>query len=301
MYIFEPISLDKQERYLELLTACGITASDYSFINLWGWAEEYGLEWAWGKDVVWIKQTRPENMYWSPVGRLKTIQWKKEIGLLGESNPSFTRVPQEVVLAWEPHFTGQMEMQEAREHWDYLYAVEDLVGLSGNKYHKKKNLLNQFIKKHEYQYLDLHPLLIGRTKEMQERWCVWRDCESSETLSAENRVIDRVLSEWDRLQNIMGGALIVNSELVAFCIAEAFTLSTLSIHFEKGFTEYSGIYQAMNQMFLAAHRDFTFVNREQDLDEEGLRKAKLSYHPISFVRKYHVVVKYPQRQKQHPL
>lgn len=290
MHIFEPISLHNQDRYLELLRVSGITASDYSFINLWGWAEEHGLEWAWGEDVLWLRQTRPEKVYWSPIGILKEIRWEKEIGMLGESSLSFTRVPREVLLAWETHFTGRLEVGEAREHWDYLYTAEDLVELSGNKYHKKKNLLNQFIKKYEFQYKELNSCLIGKTKEMQERWCVWRDCESSETLSAENRVIDRVLREWESLRNIMGGGLIVNDELVAFCVAEAFTPGTLILHFEKGFTEYSGIYQAMNQMFLAAHRDFTLVNREQDLGEQGLRKAKLSYHPLDFVCKYHVTM-----------
>ncbi len=293
MHIFEPISLHRQDEYLHLLTESGITASDYSFINLWGWAEEYGLQWAWGENVVWIKQTRPEKAYWGPVGPLKAIRWEEEIGLLSESAPSFIRVPQEVVFAWAPTFNGRIEALEARGHWDYLYAAGDLVMLSGNKYHKKKNLLNQFTKKYAYRYQELNHFLIGKTKQMQERWCVWRDCESSETLSAENRVIDRVLGEWERLHNIMGGALIVNNDLVAFCIAEAFTPSTLIIHFEKGFTEYSGIYQAMNQMFLAEHREFPFVNREQDLCEEGLRKAKLSYHPVDFVRKYQVAIKNP--------
>jgi hypothetical protein len=62
----------------------------------------------------------------------------------------------------------------------------------------------------------------------------------------------------------------------------------LLIHFEKGLPEYSGIYQAINQMFLEHNRTYSLVNREQDLGDEGLRQAKLSYNPTGFVRKYRV-------------
>lgn len=290
MLQFEPISLERQEHYLGLHSVSKIAASEYSFINLWAWAQEFGLEWAWENSIVWIRQTRPYTVFWAPVGSVEDTLWKEEMGKLGVRNPSFIRVPQELVTVWENHFAGQIDILEARGQWDYLYAVKELVELSGNRYHKKKNLLNQFRKRNDYEYIDINPQIIKQTREMQERWCVWRDCQSSETLSAENRAIDRVLGSWEELRNNIGGALMVNGKIVAFCIAEKFTSDTLIIHFEKGFTEFAGIYQAINQMFLAAHKDFAFVNREQDLDEEGLRKAKLSYHPIRFVRKYLVTI-----------
>ena len=64
---------------------------------------------------------------------------------------------------------------------------------------------------------------------------------------------------------------------------------TIVIHFEKGDTRFKGIYQAINKHFLAAQENrFTFVNREQDLGDEGLRKAKLSYNPVTFMQKYDV-------------
>ena len=83
----------------------------------------------------------------------------------------------------------------------------------------------------------------------------------------------------------------VDGFMVAYTVAEALTPDMLLIHFEKGDTEYKGIYQAINQKFLAdAAAAYTFVNREQDLNDEGLRKAKLSYHPEDFLRKFRVTV-----------
>ena len=81
----------------------------------------------------------------------------------------------------------------------------------------------------------------------------------------------------------------VDGSMVAYTVAEALTSDMLLIHFEKGDTQYKGIYQAINQMFLAdAAAPYTFVNREQDLNDEGLRKAKQSYHPEDYLRKFRV-------------
>jgi len=126
---------------------------------------------------------------------------------------------------------------------------------------------------------------------MQTDWCTWRDCESHETLASENRVISRVLKNYQKFDHITGGALRVEDTLVAYTVAEAMPDDTLLIHFEKGDPDYKGSYQAINQIFLQndakGHR---MVNREQDLGNEGLRKAKLSYHPVDYVRKSEVVL-----------
>ena len=74
---FEPINLHKQYEYLEHFDRCSQKASDCSVVNLWGWAEEYGLYWAWSDKLVWIKQTVPEELYWAPVGLWDSIDWKK--------------------------------------------------------------------------------------------------------------------------------------------------------------------------------------------------------------------------------
>jgi hypothetical protein len=126
---------------------------------------------------------------------------------------------------------------------------------------------------------------------MQEDWCTWRDCESSDMLSAENRAILRIFDRWDRFDRVMGGALFVENIIVAYTLAEPLTADTLVIHFEKGCPAYKGVYQAINQLFLSRSAGgFRFVNREQDLDNDGLRKAKLSYNPVEFLKKSKVTI-----------
>jgi hypothetical protein len=288
---FGPISLDRQKEYMALLADCPQVASDYSFFNLWAWAEDYGLRWAWEEDLVWIKQTQPEAFYWAPIGPWDRIDWQNRIERLAGSHTVFIRAPQKLVDIWSEVTVDKAGVTEERGHWDYLYSISDLIELKGKRYHKKKNLLNQFVTKYEYTYRPLEAGLIDQALGMQEAWCTWRDCESSEVLSAENKAIERILNAWQRFDGVQGGAIMTNGAMVAYTVAEKLTPDSIVIHFEKGDTQYKGVYQAINQMFLAnSASGFSLVNREQDLNDEGLRKAKLSYHPVEFIKKYRVTL-----------
>ncbi len=287
--LFEPIRLERQDEYLERLSRCPQVASDYSFINLWAWCEEYGLQWAWDQDFVWIRQRSPAPALWAPVGDWEAVDWRKRQNPLA-AETVVIRVPERLSSLWQTAFGERIAVHTERGQWDYLYDFRDLVDLPGNRYHAKKNLLQQFLRSYAFQYTDFGPRTIEHAMAMQEDWCSWRDCESSELLAAENRAILRVLQQWEKLRRICGGALFVEGLIVAYTIAEPLTPETILIHFEKGCPAYKGAYQAIHQMFLAhAANGFRWVNREQDLDSEGLRKAKLSYHPADFVKKFRVV------------
>jgi len=292
---FRPISLDLQDQYLERLTQCPQIASDYSFVNLWGWAAEHGLYWAWSDQLIWIKQTRPHTRYWAPVGSWNNVYWNHAMAFLAEPEPvRFTRIPETLVQQWKPLLQDQALIIEARGHWDYLYAAADLASLKGNRFHKKKNLVNQFKRRYDFTYQSFSEKLVDQAIAMQEDWCTWRDCESSETLSAENRVIARVLRSWNNLKHLVGGAILSDNRMVAYTVGERLPNGDLLIHFEKADQEFKGAYQAINQMFVAnLNGTFDRVNREQDLNDPGLRKAKLSYHPVDFLKKFQVTLKRP--------
>jgi len=122
---FEPISLDKQKDYAELLDNCPQVASDYSFLNLWAWAEDYGLHWAWEENLVWIKQTRPEVFFWAPIGPWKLIDWQARYDGHADSRMDFIRVPQKLAELWSAAVGDEATVVEERGHWDYLYTVAE--------------------------------------------------------------------------------------------------------------------------------------------------------------------------------
>jgi hypothetical protein len=286
---FEPISLDRQLEYLNHFAACSQKASDYSFVNLWGWAEEYGLFWAWTDELVWIKQTRPHVEYWAPVGAWERVDWHACFRKYVSHETPFMRVPENLLECWKRDVERRLVIEESRGHWDYLYSFSDLVELKGNRFHKKRNLFSQFKRKYDFKYASFGKKIIESAKAMQEDWCTWRDCESSESLSAENNAILRILNSNENLEGLLGGAIMVEEKMAAYTVAERISDDTLLIHFEKGDPAFKGVYQAINQVFLEhSPEDFAVVNREQDLDNPGLRRAKLSYHPSDFVKKYRV-------------
>ncbi len=286
---FKQISLEKQSEYSKYFAKCPQKTSDYSFVNLWGWAKEYGLDWAWTDNLVWIRQTIPEILYWAPIGFWDGIDWKSWFDEFSGRQTQFIRIPEKLLRVWKESYEDRIVIEEERDNWDYLYSISELIELKGKRFHKKKNLLNQFRKNYNFQFIPFNTETIHKAMTMQEDWCTWRDCESSDVLAAENNVVSRVLNSWEKLNGLIGGAIIVNETMAAYTVAESLSADMLLIHFEKGNTDFKGIYQAINQLFLEnSGKNYVFVNREQDLGDEGLRKAKLSYHPADFLKKYRV-------------
>ena len=288
---FSPISLSDMPRYLELLKQTDSRASDYSFANIFGWANYYQLEWRFDGTLCWLRQKKPTPSYWAPVGPWEAVQdWKScpEIA----SGATFIRVPEALATLWGQALGEAAVVEESRGQWDYLYLSSELAALSGNRFHKKKNLVSQFQKLYSYEYQAVTPACVDTVMDMQEDWCRWRDCESAETLLAENEAVARVLAHWHKIPGLCGGIIRVDGDPVAYTIAEPLNEDTLIIHFEKAASDIKGAYQAINWMFCndmgVRH---TYINREQDLDDEGLRKAKLSYNPVDFIRKCTVQIR----------
>jgi uncharacterized protein len=289
---FEPIELSRQKDYLKRYEQSNVPVSDYTFVNLWGWAQEYDLEWAWSDNLTWIRQTKPELCYWSPMGNWENVDWETTLQPFAQDRSRFIRIPERLAIIWQKQLPFSVNIEETRGQWDYLYDAKELIQLKGNRFHKKKNLVNQFKKKYDYAYLPFDEGMIERALTLQADWCTWKDCEANETLAMENRVIEKVLRQGLNFKQLIGGALFVGDELVSYTIAELVLNRHIVIHFEKGNPAVKGSYQAINQMFLKNNsQNYWRVNREQDLDDPGLRKAKLSYNPIDFIKKNSVTLR----------
>lgn len=284
--MFEEIALERRGEYKEVIEVCPELTSDYSFVNLFGWGPHYGLKWCFNHGLVWIKQSAGADVFWAPVGDWAGVDWAALPCM--EKSMRFTRVPEALVVIWKKAFGDRVKATEVRDHFDYVYSVPELVELGGSKFHKKKNLLRQFEKNYVFEYAPICPHCVDEVLAMQSEWLGWQECPS-EALMAENEAISRVMKNFGSMCCLMGGSISIDGKVVAYTVGECLGKDTVLIHFEKGNTRYKGIYQAINQYFLNANKDrFAFVNREQDLGDEGLRKAKLSYNPVRFMQKYEV-------------
>lgn len=286
---FSPLSMERREKYNQLYAYCNEKASDYSFINIWGWSEERKYEWAFSEDLCWLSLNYSSHpVYWAPIGNWNRLDWGEILSKNFVEGTIFERTPQALADIWGEQLEGRIEVEDQRSEWEYLYDYSKMVTLSGNKLHKKKNLLTQFTKLYEYSYAPICPARLSDIRKMQNEWCEWRGCEESPGLMAENTAITRVLSEWENLPGLMGGSLTVDGKIIAYTVAEDLGDGIVVIHFEKGLDSYKGVYQAINQIFLSHTTGFNFVNREQDMGSEGIRQAKESYSPIGYLKKYKI-------------
>ena len=171
---------------------------------------------------------------------------------------------------------------------DYVYSTAELADLPGEKFHDKKNLVNQFNKRHIHEYRSLDKGLISQCLDLEEEWCKLRNCLEDISTAAENTCIYELLTHFDELK-LFGGAIIVDGKIQAFTILQKMNADTAVTHIEKANTEFKGIYQAINNYAAIKElKAYAFVNREEDLGHAGLRKAKLSYNPVRLEEKYHI-------------
>lgn len=288
---FEPVSLSVREKYYHCWDLTPQRSIDYTLANLWGWQEYYGLEWLFEGELAWIRQTSPEKVSWAPIGDWHKYDWQNNFEKL--SGKTFIRVPEALLKIWRETVPEKFDFEDERGQWEYLYLQRELAELPGNRFHKKRNHLNSYIKAYGApDYREVMPDMVPTVLNVQDDWCHWHECDDSPSLLAENSAINRVLRYWDSFRNLVAGSLYVEDKMIAFAVGEKLDNKNLGVQYEKGLNGYKGVYQAMNCEFVKhAGKGYEWINRAQDLDEEGLRQAKLTYLPAEYLRKYKVVFK----------
>ncbi len=175
------------------------------------------------------------------------------------------------------------EIKEDRDNFDYLYSRQDLTELTGRKFSKKRNLIKAFLKNYTYTGEPLMESHIPAALQILEDWADGR--EDSGDYAAAKEALEKA----EQLQ-LCGGIYYVENHPVAYSLGEENALGkSFIIHFEKAVGDYKGVWQFVNQAFASIlPEQYDTINREQDLGNEGLRRAKHSYKPIGYVKKYRV-------------
>jgi len=172
---------------------------------------------------------------------------------------------------------------EDRDNFDYLYLRQDLSELSGRKFHKKRNLIKAFVDNYNYEARPLLDEYLGDALQVLEDWKQAHD--SPGDYAAAREALEK---SWE-LQ-LCGGIYYVENRSVAYSLGEELAGGTsFVIHFEKAIPGYKGLFQFINQAFASILPEiYITINREQDLGDDGLRRAKHSYKPSGFVEKYRI-------------
>lgn len=174
---------------------------------------------------------------------------------------------------------------EDRDLFDYVYLRENLVNLSGRKYHSKRNHIASLNKKYDWHFELLSDKNIDNIRKCASEWYETKDVSNDLTLAIERNGINLLLDNYKKL-NIKGGCIVINDNVVAFSLGSEINSQVFDICIEKALSEYAEAYAVINREF-AKVLDYKYINREDDMGIDGLRKAKLSYHPEFLVKKYY--------------
>lgn len=290
---FKPIGVEDKPVFDYFLSQTPPETSELTFTNLFMWRNRYKPRWTIHSDclvTLFLDATDTWRSF-QPLGRgnvQKALHFVTEYMYNHYGHAAISRVGQSFVQQYaSPHY----HIEEDMDNSDYVYLAQELIQLSGNRFHKKKNLFNQFIKKYDVKYKEVDAALVPQLLELQASWCELKQCANDESLLDEDHAIYQALKFMDTL-NFRGAALMIQGRVAAFSFGEMLNPDTAVIHIEKGDPSFTGVYAAMNKLFCEnAWSNVTYVNREQDLGIEGLRKAKLSYNPHHLVTKYTLIPK----------
>lgn len=271
---------------------------DRTFANVLLWARHYNVEFAFYKDVLLFRDDSAGYGFAFPAGEDEDIKnvipdlirWAKEDGqdfcLYGITKENFEKL--------EEWFPGMFEVEYDRDVADYVYEAEKLATLSGKKLHSKRNHINKFKTLHgeNWSYETLTEDNLEECFQMALRWRKLNGCDDDVEKNAEMCVTLNSLRLFKELE-LTGGFIRVDGEIVAFSIGEGVNEDTFVVHIEKAFSDVDGAYTIINQQMIEHEvlGHYRYVNREEDLGIEGLRKAKLSYKPVFFVEKGIVTLK----------
>ena len=202
----------------------------------------------------------------------------------------------------EQSFPDTFTIEPNRNFADYIYTRDKLINLSGKKLQSKRNHINKFKSLYpQYTYRPLTEDLIPQCLELEKQWRkVSKDDtdeqDLDESLSIELRSMTRAFHRWDRL-DLTGGTIWVDDKLVAFTFGCPINQTTFDVCVEKADVNYEGSFSIINQEFVKhLPEQYCYINREEDMGNEGLRRAKLSYHPDILLEKNTVMEKHPLRE-----
>lgn len=282
--MFQELRLEDRALFQQFFSLKQYPHSQYNFTNLFMWHPmmQFAYQVVDGFLCVVAQKDPQHPLVFFPVGE---GDLQKPLSFLMEQfGPGMTMVgvSQEMRRALEEAVSFPFTAQDHRSSYDYVYAQTSLDTLAGKKLHGKRNHIRRFQNQYNYSFFPLEEKWLPACRQLELDWIAsrqdWTDQEKELECLATMRVIDHFQDLGCR-----GGILLVEEQPVAFSIGEMITQDTALIHVEKADTFFEGSYPMINQLMCReVFSDATWINREEDMGLESLRKAKLSYYPDHF-------------------
>lgn len=290
MLEYRDITVADRDEFNGILRAHDFLACNHNFTTLFAWSNAYRQSWAICDNHLLI---RSDNCWYMPIGNgdpagaLEEVrdECRKAGGpmcILGAGDAEQQKL--------ETAYPGIFTFEDKREYFDYIYEAARLADLPGKKLHAKRNFINRFMTDNpEWSFEPITGENISQAWEMNRKWCEINGCARSAELMDEAYAVRRCFDNFREL-GIIGGMLRAGDRVVAYSMASRLGTRAVDVHIEKAFSDVDGAYPLINRemvrYILELYPDVEYINREDDTGDDGLRQAKLSYHPDILLRKW---------------
>ncbi|MDP2719482.1 MAG: phosphatidylglycerol lysyltransferase domain-containing protein [Dehalococcoidia bacterium] len=291
---FAPIALEHKQEIDQAFKNLAPSASEMTFTNQFMWRYCYNISVSrlQGFLLFLAEPSEQEPFFYPPWGPGDTAGAVKQcLGYLEDRGGGhLERVSRDFVEKRLQNVPG-LEIAPDPANDDYVYSSRDLGLLRGRRFANKRNALKQFEGQYSFEYRPIDKEGIRHCLELQDFWCIERNCKEYPGLRQEERAIKEAFNNFEDL-GITGGTIMINGRVEAFAVGERLNENTFVVHLEKANPRIKQLYAVINREF-SRHEgvNYTYINREQDLGEKGLRQAKRSYNPVFMVNKFRVKLK----------
>lgn len=292
MITFKKVELSDKQWMDPLLAIADMRGGHQNYTNIFAWSEIYNYQVAQVNGFLVVKGVLddvPYYFYPAGSGDITTVfeGMKQDAASCGHEFVLAGVSPENIAVI-NREFPEHFEYKEMRDSFDYVYLLDKLVTLAGNKLHSKRNHVNRFKKENpDWSFELISGENLAECWEMNLQWCKMNS--KSVEIAKESCSVRRCFNHFTAL-GLEGGLIRTDGKVIAFTMGEKLNSDTYIIHIEKAFGEIEGSYQMINREFAAFiqknYPQQIYVNREEDMGFEGLRKAKLSYHPYRMEEKY---------------
>lgn len=298
---WKEIELSDLEVFRKAFANIRSQASEMSFANMFMWRKNYNTVYNVINNMLCMvsdsRLAQPFAFIPIPLEDFNPEDFRKTVYTLKEYFDEkgwafkFGRVEETRVPLLQQHLGLNLDIVKNESNSDYIYATESLITLAGKKLSAKRNHINKFMREYgDFEYVEISKETVEECKRIFDEWCKSNEacnCEVAE--ECEKWACSQLLDNWDEIPGLKGALIKVRGRFEAFTIGERLNEDTAVVHIEKGNTDIHGIYPIINREFVArTFPDTKFINREEDMGKEGLRKAKNSYYPAGFVHKYDI-------------
>ena len=291
MLEFKEITMADKDWTTRSMRCSGLRGSEYTFSNLFNWSTTYTVRIARFGDFMLARSgaARMHYLYPAGCGDLAGALTAMEADAAANGiRFEMYGIPAEGIEKIEQLYPGRFKFTPVRDNFDYIYSRESLATLAGKKLHGKRNHINRFMAMYpDWRYEPITEKNIEDAKAMNAEWCKQNGChDKHSSLHREACAVRSAFNHYFEL-GLTGGVLYVEGKVVAFTCGSPVTDDTFVVHVEKAFADIHGAYTMINQQFVKnTLESYEYVNREDDLGEAGLRKAKESYRPVMMYERY---------------